>query len=182
MCISIFFLGSFFLCFRCMHELPSVRSQGTLIQLNILIMHILCLARLVLVQLASMFNLCRFLFTKNTDKVCMFCLDFVPLAFVFYCIWNVCSFFLTVESTLEKTTFSFWTWLRLSVSLVNCSRIKWIRVREFVCVRILSNLGYFSEQVPIAHNKEREQCVSLFHIVSHEFIKGKPESKGAKST
>ena len=34
----------------------------------------------------------------------------------------------------------------------------------------------------IARNKEREQCVSLFHIVSHEFIKGRPESKGGKST
>ena len=57
-----------------------------------------------------------------------------------------------------------------------------IRVCEFVCVRILSQLGNFSEQVPIALNKEREQFVSLFHIVSRECLSGRPESKGRKST
>ena len=36
-------------------------------------MHVLYLARLVLVQLASKFKLCRFLYTKNADIVCMFC-------------------------------------------------------------------------------------------------------------
>ena len=36
-------------------------------------MHILYLARLVLVQLESKFKLCRFLYTKNADEVCMFC-------------------------------------------------------------------------------------------------------------
>ena len=35
-------------------------------------MHILYLARLVLVQLESKFKLCRFLYTENADKVCMF--------------------------------------------------------------------------------------------------------------
>ena len=33
-------------------------------------MHILYLARLVLVQLESKFKLCRFLYTENADKVC----------------------------------------------------------------------------------------------------------------
>ena len=39
------------------------------------------------------------------------------------------------------------------------------RVFEFVCVQILSQPEYFSEQVPIAHNKEREPCISLLHVV-----------------
>ena len=49
-------------------------------------------------------------------------------------------------------------------------------------MRILSQLGYFSEKVPFAHNEEREQCVSLFLIVSLEFLKGRPGSKGRKIT
>ena len=49
-------------------------------------------------------------------------------------------------------------------------------------MQIFSQLGYFSEQVPIAHNEEREQCVSLFLIVFRDFLKGRPGSKGRKST
>ena len=57
-----------------------------------------------------------------------------------------------------------------------------IRVLEFVCVQILSQPEYFSEQVPIAHNKEREPCIPLLHVVSRKFLKGESESKGRKST
>ena len=64
----------------------------------------------------------------------------------------------------------------MNVSSVNCSRISEICVREFVCVRISSKLLYFFEQVPIAHNREREQCNSLFHIISLKFLK---EGQGA---
>ena len=49
-------------------------------------------------------------------------------------------------------------------------------------MQILSQLGHFSEQDPIAHDEEREQRVSLFYIVSREFLKGRPESGGRKST
>ena len=35
-CVLASLLGSFFLCFRCLHELSSVSSQGTLPHLNIL--------------------------------------------------------------------------------------------------------------------------------------------------
>ena len=53
---------------------------------------------------------------------------------------------------------------------------------SFECGSFPSLGTFLNMQVPIAHNKEREQCVSLFHIVSHEFIKGRPESKGGKRT
>ena len=49
-------------------------------------------------------------------------------------------------------------------------------------MQILSQLGYFSEQDPIAHDKEREQCVSLFHIVSGGFHKGRHAEENFRET
>ena len=50
-------------------------------------------------------------------------------------------------------------------------------------MRVLSQLGFFSEQVPIVHNKKRENCVSLFHnVFSVNFFKEGRWAKEGKVT
>ena len=106
---------------------------------------------------------------------------FVPSAFVFLCICNICCFFFTLEPTLVETTFPFQTWPRLSLSSVNCSRIKWNSCpRILVCADLISAWVLFWTCYDIAHNKEREQCAPLFHIVFCEFLNRRLESKGKK--
>ena len=71
-------------------------------------MHILYVARLVLVELRSELKVVPFLMSGERWKgLYVLLLGFVPSAFVFYCVCNICSLFLTVEPTLQETTFSF---------------------------------------------------------------------------
>ena len=83
-------------------------SQGTLLHLNIL--H------------HAYFVICTFSFSsvnvqvqaepfheygKRQKGLYVLLLDFVPSAFVFYCICNICYFFLNVKPTVKGMTFSF---------------------------------------------------------------------------
>ena len=72
-------------------------------------MHSLYLDRLVLVQFASKFKLCRFYIYvyKNTDEVCVFCLWILYFRLLYSIVSATFVLFLTVEPTLEETTFSF---------------------------------------------------------------------------
>ena len=71
-------------------------------------MHILYVARLVLVQLRSELKVVPFLMSGERWKgLYVLLLGFVPSAFVFHCVCNICSLFLTVEPTLQEATFSF---------------------------------------------------------------------------
>ena len=84
MCISIFLPGSFFfLCFRCIHELP--RSQGTLIQLNILHYARFVPCTFSFSSVGVQVQVVPFLvYEKRRYSLYVLILDFVPLALVFY--------------------------------------------------------------------------------------------------
>ena len=71
MCISISLLGGIFIVICTNYQ--ALGHKGLLHIQTSFIMQILYLVRLVLVQLESKFKLCRFLYTKNADEVCMFC-------------------------------------------------------------------------------------------------------------
>ena len=58
--------------------------------------------------------------------------------------------------------------------------VKFVSSNSFVCRYYLS-LSTFLNRLP-AHNKEREPCIPLLHVISREFLKGESESKGRKST
>ena len=125
MCISIFFFGSFFFFFVFVGctDYQALGHKGLLDTQTSFIMQILYLSRLVLVQLAFKFKSCRFLFTKNADKVCMFCFLILPSVFVFYCICNIRSF--SKRRTDSKENYFFFLNLTKIASSVDCSRIGW---------------------------------------------------------
>ena len=68
----------FFLCFRCIHELP--RSQGTLIQLNILHYARFVPCTFSFSSVGVQVQVVPFLvYEKKADKVCMFCFQILYL-------------------------------------------------------------------------------------------------------
>ena len=110
-------------------------------------MHILYLARLVLVQLALKFKLCRFLNTKNADRVCMFCFQILYLRLLYSVLSATFALFLTVEPPLRKRHI-----LSKPDQDLVCrrfkNRVKFVSANSFVCGSYLS-LGSFLNRFPL---------------------------------
>ena len=162
MCISIFFFGSFFFFFVFVGctDYQALGHKGLLDTQTSFIMQILYLSRLVLVQLAFKFKSCRFLFTKNADKVCMFCFLILPSVFVFYCICNIRSFSKRRTDSKENDFFF------LNLTIIDCivgglfkNRVKFVSANSFVCGSYVS-LGTFLNRFPL-HTKRREHSIFL---------------------
>ena len=147
-------------------------------------MQIFYLARLVLVQLESKFKLCRFLYTKNADEVCMFCFQILYL----WLLYSIVSatfvlFFFDPRTDSSKNDIFF-----LNLTKIECivgelfkNRVKFMSVNSFVGGSYLS-LGTFLNRFPL-HIIKRENIVfPYFTSFSREFPKGRSESKRRKST
>ena len=140
MCISISLLGGIF--YRYMHELPSVRSQGTLTHLNILHYADFVPCTFSFSSVRVQVQAVPFLvYEKRRWGLYVLLLDFVPLAFVFDCICNIWSFFFDPRTDSWKTDIFFLNLTKIELSSANCSRIKWNScqwIRLCVCADLIS--------------------------------------------
>ena len=134
-------------------------------------MRILYLDRLVLVQLASKFKFCRFYLYENADEVCMFCLwIFIPWAFVFYCICNICSFFSRWTDSWGNDIFI------LNLTKTECivgglfkNRVKFVSANSFVCGSYFS-FGTFLNRFPLYIIRREESVFPYFTLFSVNFF------------
>ena len=122
-------------------------------------------------------------YEKRRWSLYVLLLDFVPLAFVFDCICNICSFFFDPRTDSSKNDIFF-----LNLTKIECivgelfmNKVKFVSVNSFVGGFYLS-LGTFLKRFPLHIIRREKHCVSLFHIVFREFPKGRSESKRRKST
>ena len=144
-------------------------------------MRILYLDRLVLVQLASKFKFCRFYLYENADKVCMFCLwTFIPWAFVFYCICNICSFFSRWTDSWGNDIFI------LNLIKTECivgglfkNRVKFVSANSFVCGSYLS-FGTFLNRFPLYIIRREESVFPYFTLFSVNFLKDSQRANEGK--
>ena len=163
MCISIFFFGScfFFLCFRWMHGLPSVRSQGTLRHSNILHYADFVPFTVSFSSVGFQVQVVPFLvYEKRRYGLYVLLLDFVPSVFVFYCICNIRSFSKRRTDSKENDFFF------LNLTIIDCivgglfkNRVKFVSANSFVCGSYVS-LGTFLNRFPL-RTKRREHSIFL---------------------
>ena len=167
-----------------MHELPSVRSQGTLTHLNILHYADFVSCTFSFSSVRVQVQAVPFLvYEKRRWGLYVLLLDFVPSAFVFDCICNICSFFFDPRTDSSKNDIFF-----LNLTKIECivgelfkNRVKFMSVNSFVCWSYLG-LGTFLNRFPL-HIIKRENIVfPYFTSFSREFPKGRSESKRRKST
>ena len=129
-----------------MHELPSVRSQGTLTHLNILHYADLVPCTFSFSSVRVQVQAVPFLvYEKRRWSLYVLLLDFVPLAFVFDCICNICSFFFfdpRTDSSKNDIFFLNLTKIECIVGELFMNRVKFMSVNSFVGGSYLS-LGTF---------------------------------------
>ena len=131
-------------------------------------MHIFYLARLVLVQLALKFKLCRFLNTKNADRVLYFACRFCTYGFCILLYLQHLLFFLTVEPPLRKRHF-----LSKPDQDLVCRRfkntVKFASANSFVCGSYLS-LGSFLNRFPLHIIRREKIAFPYFTTFLREFL------------
>ena len=152
-----------------MHELPKVRSQGNPKHLNIPNYAHFVPCTFSFSPVSAQVQVVPFLeYEKRWWGLYVLLVDFVPTAFVFYCICNICSFFLTVEPPLRKRHF-----LSKPDQDLVCrrfkNRVKFVSANSFVCGSYLS-LGSFLNRFPLYIIKREKIAFPYFTTFLREFL------------